>query len=529
MYLSDYLIVNIQFITMPYKQTDYLVKLVSRLSPAEKRQFRIFSNRNNPKGDILYMKLFDYLDKTKQYNEEQLLQKIPSIKKGQLSNLKSNLYKQILNSLRQQYKNSRLDFTIREYIDYAVLLHGKGMYHASLDTLDRAKKLAMEANKYSSVLTILELEKQIEGLYITGSMYPKAKELRKETQNILSLLNTNHQLSNLSLSLYGIYLQYGYVKDNRDYDYVTDYFRDRLPLVHMESMDFYGKLYYYQSHVWYYNMVQDFANNYKYAQKWLDLFEDSSWRQKERTQYIKGLHNVLNALFMAQRYDKFQRIYDELIKFGESELDKMNRDELSVFRLIEYTHGINQFFLKGNFEEGVNYVKNIEISLKENTFDWDLNRILLFNYKIASIYFCYGDLNHTITLLNRITNEVYPNFREDIQCFARILNLIAHFDLGNETLVNHQIRSTFRFLSRMEHMQNALKEILQFLRRIPKISEEDIREEFGKLKTRLSKIEEQRFERRPFLYLDIISWLESKIEDVPVKMIIQRKIRARME
>lgn len=504
------------------------MKLIERLSPSEKRQFRLFVMRNNPKGEILFMQLFDYLDKAREYDEDKIIARIPSIKRGQLSNLKSNLYRQLLSSLRQQKRSNFLDIHIRENIDYALILHSKGMYRACLHLLDKVKKTALDSHKYSAVLMVLEMEKHVESLYITGSMYPKAKELRIQTSNVLDRLRKNHDLSNLSLSLYGLYLQYGYVKDRRDFNYITDFFRDHLSVDHTEELDFYGKLYYFQSHVWYYNMVQDFANNYKYAQRWVELFDENPAMIKaEMTQYIKALHNVLNPLFMAQRYDKFGPMYDRMLAFGEAHSRDMNRNELSNFKLIEYLHGINQFFLTGDFTAGVQYVKHVEEVLDDNRFDWDLNRILLFNYKIASIYFCEGDLNKTVSLLNRITNQVYINFREDIQCFARILNLIAHFELGNESLLTYQIRSTYRFLSRMEHLQHALKEILSFLRKIPSIAEEDLKGEFKKLTARLRTIEKEPFERRPFLYLDIISWLESKIEGIPVKEVIQRKIAAR--
>jgi len=388
--------------------------------------------------------------------------------------------------------------------------------------------MALESDHHLSVLLVLELEKHIEGLYITGSMYPKAKILRAQTKEALKHVNVNHQLSNLSISLYGLYLQYGYVKDERDYDIATDYFRNNLPIVDIQTLDFYGKLYYYMSHVWYYNMIQDFANNYRYAQRWIDLYhENPEWIARERTLYIKGLHNVLNTLFMAQRYDKFQIVYNQLLDLGNDGLDGMNRDELATFKLIEYTHGINQFLLTGNFEAGVSYVQELEGIIEINEMDWDLNRIILFNYKMASIHFCDERWDDSVKLLNKITNQVYPNFKEDIQCFARILNLIAHFELGNVLLVNHQIRSTYRFLSKIAQMDKVIKAILNFLRRIPRIAESDLRAEFIKLRDRLLTLEQDQYERRPFLYLDIISWLESKIENRPVGDVIRDKIEIR--
>ena len=510
---------------MPSRSTDHLLKLILRMSPSEKRLFRLSTTANTARQGSLFVQLFNILERSKVYNERAILQKIPELKKEQLPNLKSNLYKQLLSSLRHQKRNSHLHIEIGEHLDYATILHSKGLYNAALDILAKTKKLARQAERNLDVLSALRFEKHIEGLYITGSMYPKAIELKDETNQALRQVILNQKLSNLSLSLYGLYLQYGYVKDDRDFDFITDYFKKRLPDIEPSSLDFYGKVYYYQSHVWYYNMIQDFANNYKYAQKWVDLYiSQPEWKERELTLFIKGLHNVLNSLFMAQRYDKFAPMYEELLQLGDRNLKKMNRDEQSTFKLIEYTHGINQFFLTGNFLGGAQYVKQISASIEKNEFDWDLNRIILFNYKIACIYFCHADLDNTISHLHRITNRVYPNFREDIQCFGRILNLIAHFDLGNEALVTHQIKSTYRYLSKIKHLQPALKSILSFVRKIPRIKESQLKDEFIQLKNELVDIEKIQFERRPFLYLDIISWLESKIEDIPVGEVMRRKV-----
>lgn len=510
---------------MPYRSTDHLLKLIQRMTPAEKRQFRMAATKNTKTGESLFVSVFDIISKAKSYNEEDLL-KIPGIKKGQLSNIKSNLYRQLLASLRQQKKNTRLSITIRENIDYAVILHSKGLYKAALTILDKTKKMALEADYHTSVLLILELEKHIEGLYITGSMYPKAKELKAQTQEALKHVNTTHQLSNLSLSLYGLYLQYGYVKDQRDYYFVSDFFKNNLPDIDPKNLDFFGKLYYYMSHVWYYNMIQDFANNYKYAQRWLDLYNESpEWKEREQTLYIKGLHNVLNSLFMAQSTGRFDTVYKELLAFGDEQSQLMDRNQLATFKLIEYTHGINQFFVTGEFEKGVDYVLKLESVIEENEFDWDLNRIILFNYKMACVHFCESRWEDSIRLLNKITNQIYPNFREDIQSFARVLNLIAHFELGNTLLVNHQIRSTYRYLAKIEQIDKVLRAILNFVRRTPQIDPSDLKKEFVNLRSKLLVLEKDQYERRAFLYLDIISWLESKIENRSVGDVIRDKLQ----
>ena len=47
--------------------------------------------------------------------------------------------------------------------------------------------------------------------------------------------------------------------------------------------------------------------------------------------------------------------------------------------------------------------------------------------------------------------------------------------------------------------------------------------EFNNLYKKLKVFEYHPYERRAFLYLDILSWLESKINDVPVDEILRQK------
>ena len=508
---------------MPKNTTDHLINLVKRLTPAEKRHFKIFVKRNNPKEDPIFLQLFDFIDKKNGYQDDVAVTEIEGIKKSQLANVKANLLKQLLSSLKLQMRNSLSDINIREMIDYARILYAKGLNKAALGQLEKSKKAAREKEKYSLLQTIIEFEKHIESLYITGSMYPKAKALTKESNDNLKNIAIENELSDFSLSLYGLYLQYGYVKNKRDFDFVTDYFRSKLPEVDERNLGFIGRLNLYQSYVWYYNMVQNFAYYYKYAQKWLDLFlQNSEWIEEETDLFIKGYHNVLNGLFMCARADKFEERLGELKNIESTYSLSFLDNQKSSFRLFEITHEINQVYLSGSYENSLEKARAISNLIVENPYEWDEYRIMMFDYKIACIYFGAADLNKCIFHLNRITNVVRPNFRGDIQCFARILNIIAHFDLGNEDLVSHQIRSTYRFISKMDNIQKVHKEIFAFLRRTPSMTEDRMNVEFSKLKNKLIDLKKDPYERRPFFYLDIISWLDSKIQGITMAEAVRK-------
>ena len=75
----------------------------------------------------------------------------------------------------------------------------------------------------------------------------------------------------------------------------------------------------------------------------------------------------------------------------------------------------------------------------------------------------------------------------------------------------------------MNDLHEVQKELIKFLRILPDLSPLDIKDEFRKLHGKLKQYEDHPFERRAFLYLDIISFLESKIENRPVADIIAEK------
>jgi hypothetical protein len=53
-------------------------------------------------------------------------------------------------------------------------------------------------------------------------------------------------------------------------------------------------------------------------------------------------------------------------------------------------------------------------------------------------------------------------------------------------------------------------------------------QEFRKLKKKLISIKEKRFEKRPFLYLDIISWLDSKIQNTTFQKVLMEQRKRRL-
>ena len=113
--------------------------------------------------------------------------------------------------------------------------------------------------------------------------------------------------------------------------------------------------------------------------------------------------------------------------------------------------------------------------------------------------------------------------REDLLCFTRVLNLVAHYEAGFDYDIDKHIRDTYKFLLKMNDLHEVQKLMIKFVRNLGNIYPHELKKNFKSLHKELKQYENDPYERRAFLYLDILSWLESKIFNMPISKIIQEK------
>lgn len=508
---------------MPNSTNDPLYLLIKSLSKSEKRNFKLYVNRLQSNEDSKFLVLFDILDKQNEYNEEKIFQKAIDISKTQLSNLKAHLYKQILQSLRLNASNQDLDIYLREQIDYAKLLYNKGLYNQSLKMLDKAKSTALEFEKNVLLLEIYDFEKHIESQYITRSINTTVEGITNNANVLNRKLNGTNMFSNLGLRLYGLYLKTSHVRNEKDFLFVSEFFKSNLPAYNIDELSFFEKLYLYQSYVWYNYIIQDFLTCYKYACKWVDLFEENQQLIPVYADlYLKGLHNLMAALFFINHKLKFNETISKLEKLGTEEFILNNENNSVLLFQYLFINKINYHFMNGDFSGGLYLVDKIEEGLERYNKKIDDNRILNFYYKIGCLFFGSGDNIHSIKYLNKVINHT-AQIRGDIHSFSRILKLIALYEMGNMEMVEYQLKSVYRFLYKLEELNQVQQLIIAFLRKVPSMDDTSIKKEFIKLRSNLIKQQQDPYEKRAFLYLDIISWLTCKIENRTIQEVMREK------
>lgn len=508
---------------MSKEQNDSLFLLVKSLTKSEKRQFKLYVGRLNVNTDSKFLQLFNLLDKSKVYNQDAILQ-AGYIKKQQLTNIKAHLYRQILISLKLSPTHQDVRAQIREQLDFASILYHKGLYNQSLSILDKVKNTAIQYEEKNLVYEIVELEKVIESQYITRSISTRADELSTQAEELIELNLITSKLSNLSLQLYSIILKSGYVKNEMEAKKTTAYFNDCLPVFQISEVGFREKFWLYNSYLWYSFLLQDFLNCYKYALKWVRLFQEyPQMINLNPVFFLKGNNYLLESLFYLKDKPRFIKRLNTLEKEVLKPNFPQNKNAKTLAFLYLNFHRINLHFIDGSFQDGVKLIPEIENNLKKFSSRLDGYHKMVFYYKFACLQFGAGNNKACIFYLDKIISNKTLSMREDLQCFARILNLISHYEEGLDYHLESLLKSTYKFLLKINDLNMVQKEIILFIKGLPDIYPNDLKNAFINLRTTLKAYENHPYERRTFLYLDIISWLESNIKNKSVAQIINDK------
>jgi virulence-associated protein VapD len=502
---------------------DNLFVLIKSLTKSEKRQFKLYVGRMDSNEDSKFLNLFNLLDKMRKYDEKKIIES-NIVTKQQLSNLKAHLYKQILISLRLNPQHKNVKLHIRSQIDFATILYQKGLYRQSLKILDKVKSYALKYDENTSAYEIVEFEKLIESLYVTRSLTNRTNELVTQTNHLKQINDVSSSLSNISLQLYEKLIKAGYAKSDSESKEIKSIFDEKIKYYIPENLGFREKLIYYQSWVWYSLLAQDFLSSYKYASKWIDTFNNKpEMINIHPVYYLKGYNFLLEALSLIKYPSKFKNSLDDMIEVVEDESFPVNQNLNALIFLYKYNNLFNLHVLEGTFKESIKIIPEVIDGIEKNKNFIDQHHIMLLYYKIACMYFTVDEFDKCIKYTSLIMRNKNIKMREDLQCFTRILNLIAHWEAGLDFNLDKIIKETYNYLEKLNDLHEVQKTILKYLNGLENIYPGEIKGFLRNLYNELKKYEDDPYEKRAFLYLDIISWLESKIDRKPLQNIIKEK------
>jgi tetratricopeptide (TPR) repeat protein len=514
---------------MSNKVSDHLFVLIKSLSKPEKRYFKLFSSRHMSKAKNTYQLVFDAIDKQDEYDEEAIVAKYKNHAfTNRFSITKNRLYTAIMRSLDAYHSNSSVDAELRRLLHAAEILYKKSLYDQSFKMLMSAKRLAYKYERNTILIEVLNWEKMLiekdnyEGVNAAG-----IDKILKEDRRIAKLIEVYNEFWNVKSHLFNVLFRKGKARSQED----IEKFKKLIDhtLLHREEDELFTQTKYLYYHIYsaFYFGTGDYKSCYDFLQKNITLIETNyPLFQEEPNTYVSVL---TNAIFVGMQLKKFDEAFAYLKKLRTvpEQLVISSNENLDI-RLFNSAYSIELalYAITGEFDKGLRIVKAVEEGLKKYRQKMSSVRKASFYFSIAILYFGAGKHSEALRWVNELLNNIHVDESEDIHCFAQLLNLVIHLELGNKNLIPYTLKSTSRYLETRNRVYKFESAMLQFVSNALKVEyEEDMEDVYKKLVDELKPLRTDTFESTAFENFDFITWAESKVQQKPFAELVQERAK----
>jgi hypothetical protein len=512
---------------MSKKYSEDLFELIQRMSRSEKRYFKEFASRHTIGTINKIVVLFNKIEKQSrksagEYDEEKIIAKLTVPDKRRLPDLKLHLYKIILRSLNAYYSSSNIEITLKNQLISIQVLYEKALYKQCLKLVEKCKELGRRYEKTIILMDVLEWEKKIA---MANSYVDKShKEIDQLYKTDTEKLIYNYKLSTNLSYLRAKSLKErrkGYLRSERDLNFQRDLIQrmNNLSAKNILSHRDLSHLYNFQSN--YYFSISDYKRSCKLDTKQMEIMEEKIHLIEEEPRlYVTVINNLILSLLNLEEFDKMPPLIKKLRNLKVKSL-RIKNDILMLANNRELGYYMNT----GQFKPALEFVNAANKELQNKTIN--KNEEMVWAYITGSLYIVIVDYKKARRAFQQIINENNMDIQSDLVCYSSILMLIIYFELEDTTMLEYNYKSVYRFLYKRNRLYKFESLLLNFLKTHAHkmITKRQISAGFKKLKRELLPLTKHNYEKKAFEYFDFISWLDSKIENLPLQQVVLRNLK----
>lgn len=504
--------------------SDELFQLIKSLTKQEKRYLKLFAQRHVIGEQNKYLLLFDEIDNQKEYDEAAIKKKFKDEKfVNQLHVLKNYLTELIMKSLRNFHASNNED-QFHNLLRDAQILYDKGLQKQSRKLLNKAKKSAEENERFLQLLDIYKWEHLI--IHQNNDVGRLEKYVKEDYSKEIELIENYRNLLQFQLLNDKFFIRYwrnGIARNNEEKEKYSALLEGDIYSSDENANSFEARFYYYNALYTNYFCTGQHELCHEVMIKVIKMIE--AW-PNGLTKHVHKYTSALNNLYVVQKeLKKNKEALVTLKKLREVPVKSLTQRAEIFMR--SYILELDLYISTGDFKTGYQVLGEIEGDLNKFRDVIDKQSKLAFYYNFTYICFGVGEYKKSLAWSNTLLNDSDLSMREDIHCFARILNLLIHYELGNSELLEYIVKSTYRYLQNRKRLFKVETIILKFLKKYPYwMRQEELLGGFHELYEELLKLKDDSFEKHAFEYFDFISWLESKTKSLDFSKLVREKALA---
>lgn len=510
------------------KPSTELWDLIRSLTKSEKRFFKLQSElQSGPKN---YMKIFDAIDRQEAYDEDELRAKFKGEKFiRHFPSEKNHLYKLILKALRAYHAESSVSGILKQEIKNIEVLYNKALYKECNKLLHRAKRMARDNEKFYYWFELLNWEKTLlEEAFERGEFTKDLDALIREETEVIEKLRNLAAYHILYSKINYVFRSGGYVRSEEEHAMVEE-IREH-PLIKGKNTALSKRAaticYYTQGFCnW---AKRDWSSSLEKFQRVKEILDGRPELKADLSKrYVRTLHYIVNCRIELGEHKAAQEGIAEIVRLTEQpgftgadmETQLFVAARLGELRLADRT---------GEHQKALEKVPAILEGMERLGRSIHKEQLLELQFGLCCVYFGAGEVNKALFWLNKVLNDNEQALRQDIFSYARLVNLVVHFELGNYDLLEYITRSTQRFLSKHQRAQRTEMLLIEHIRRMARTQVPSARRDLMRsLHEQMTALLKDPNESLVLKYFDLLSWVNSKIEGIPFSEAVRKAAAGR--
>lgn len=508
------------------KPSTELYKLIKSLSKSEKRFFKLSSSLQS--GDKNYLKIFDFIEAQTKYDEEALkdvFKKETFI--NHLPSEKNHLYKLILKSLRSYYSEQSVSSILKQEIKNVEILYNKALYRECEKFVSRAKEVARDHEKFYYWFELLSWEKKLlEEAYESGEFSRDLDELVKEEEIVIAKLRNLAEYQVIYSKINLVFRSGGFTRNDTErevVDTIADYHlikgKNTAISTRASSMCYYIKGLCAATN-------RNYEDSYQFFNRTREILDNNPKIKVDSGQrYVMTLLHLLRCYIDGKNFDKAKQLIIDLRALEGTK--GFNSTDITV-RIFTGTSNLELALLHemGEYEQSVGIIPSIERLQEEFGDKISKEQEILLTYNKAVSYFGVGDYKKALQYVNLVLNDNEQNLRQDIYSFARLFNLVVHYELENFDFLEYVIKSTNRYFSKQERNFEVESLCIRYIRKLAKaMSLMERQTELQQMRLELDELLKDRNERVVLEYFNISAWVDSKLQRISMSEAVRTKLK----
>jgi len=498
-----------------------LTQLINSLSKSERK--KISSTFNWQNNDADYILLYRLIDKnqlcSQQDIKELFMKKRPN---AAFNTAIKHLFDTLLTILSQLRTNQDRFFSLTNLLMNAKVLFEKSIYQECFNLLKNIQEEAIQFENFNILLIAQKME--LDYLLCLNFQDITEQELLtkqlKLNDTLKKIRKVNEHASLYELLKYRI-LNKGTARSKKHIQALNDLVVSEMSIVsssNFENFEIKKNHKLFQSNYLIY--VGDYNSALYSFYELNTIFEQNKFLlSNPPIYYLMTIEGVLDSLRNIKNYKGMSYFIDQL-----THLESSSSHFMIQVKCVVFLYTIFPMIDTGRFSEAKNVVENYKDELHNKITLLIPERRIQLSLFTAIVYFGLNEHKKARKALSYIISGEKKQFSIPLLRTMRLVNLMILYELNEFDYIEFEIRSLKREIQNNDMSFQFELLILKVLgKQLSNLSEKERISLWERTLSQINIIKENKFEMQLIHTFDFTAWIESKIKNIPMELVLKER------